>query len=139
MDSLRDFELRRIILGVRRVNPGVSLNEYAGPLSHHRRFVKILKIETTSWARDREEEILFTGQAEAYKKATLAERVLSTDDLTVPDVNVKVIDESTGEVKALANGNAMPLASPDSDITMSAILMSPPEAAKQGAGDSLRP
>ncbi|MPM25360.1 hypothetical protein SDC9_71851 [bioreactor metagenome] len=139
MDSLRDFELRRMILGIRRVNPGISLNEYAGPLSHHRRFVKVLGLESTAWARDREEEILFTGQAEAYKRATLAERVLSTDDLTIPDVNIKVIDESTGEVKALANGNATPLASPDSDITMSAIPMSPPEAAKEGAGDSLRP
>jgi hypothetical protein len=139
MDSLRDFELRRMILGIRRVNPGVSLNEYAGPLSHHRRFVKVLGLENTAWARDREEEILFTGQAEAYKKATLAERVLSTDDLTVPDVKVKVIDERTGDVKALAIGNATPSASPDSDITMSAIPMSPPPAAKQGAGDSLRP
>lgn len=107
MDKLRDFELRRAILDMRRVDAGISLNDYAGPLVHHRSFSRILGLTSTAWSIEREKDILTTGQAEAYKRADLSERVMSTSDAIIPDLDIIVIDEITGDSKAVGIAPAL--------------------------------
>jgi len=106
MDALKDFEIRRMVMTMRKTDAGTTLNEYAGPLFHHRRFCKRLRIEHLNWAEERDCDIRSVGEAEAYKKAEHIERVMSTADIEVPDVIVNVIDGRTGDVKAAATGAA---------------------------------
>jgi len=106
-DSLLDAELRKRAAGLRKADAGVTLNEYPGVLAHHRKFGELLGIQETPWYQSREEQIISTGLAEAYKKAELTERILSTDDTVIPKKKV-INHQNKTEESPVANGPGVP-------------------------------
>jgi len=91
-DSLVTLELKRRALQLRKRNMCVTLNEYPGSLSQHRQFFEYYGLSNCEEVRRREERILDVGESEAYKKAPLVDRILSTDGVIIPTHTV--IEES---------------------------------------------
>ena len=111
-ENLYTQEIRKRVLELIKDDSGVTLNEYAGPLHQHKAFCDALGISETPWAESRKNQILAVGRAEAFKKADLTDRILSTDSITLPDYNILNVADDLAGGKAAATGPASAAESP---------------------------
>jgi len=93
-----------------KVDSGVSMNEYPGALKQHEKFAQYYGLTDTAWYKERKQRILDVGVAEAYKKASLQDRILSTDSIVIPENEVIELPQNNkGSTReAAANGPADP-------------------------------
>jgi len=137
-ENLLAYELRKRVLQLKQDDEGITLNEYAGPVNHHRRFCSILGISGTAWAKAREKQISETGKAQAYMKAELTDRILSTNGIKIPDFDIiDVTDDLIPTGPAAAAGPAVPgtTATPSDLPSMTVIPMAAAAATNKPDAD----
>ena len=94
-----------------KVDASVSMNEYPGAIEQLNSFAAEYGLLEDPWYPKEKQRILNVGFSEAYKKAPLPDRILSTNSITLPDNDVIELDYNSGDSAgetAVANGPASP-------------------------------
>lgn len=91
MENYSNVELSDLLLFVskiRKEKPEIAINDYHNASSQLEVFCKSLNIEDTDFYKDRKKKIFDAGRSSVYKSCSADIRLLSSDDITVPDLPI---------------------------------------------------
>lgn len=67
---------------------GITMNPHAEEFVIHKRYCHLLRIEDTLFAQFMADDLRLIGRSEVYASAPISDRILSTNGLDIPPVNI---------------------------------------------------